>query len=700
MMPLQLLYADVIFRLSSLTWVSVLDLLLVALVFYLALILIRRSRAAFLLRGALASGVVLFGVTVLLPLPTFDWLVRGILIAMLVSIPVILQPELRRLLEQVGRSAGLTRSVRQTVAENLLPRLLRTVENLSARGIGALIVLEGNQSLQDVTESGVYLNSKAASELLQSIFYPETPLHDGAVILREDRVVAAGCMLPLTQQPLDCDDRRLGTRHRAAVGLSETGDALVIVVSEETGEISVARHGQLLRPLDSAALREQLVDFYAPSIPARSQLSLLSLIRRFGRQLFPRPAHFGLRWLLSSAVLLIVALLLAAAMWSFVGEQTNPIRRVRMDNIPLRVENIPADTTVMTPLPATVSALIQTTARVQDTLRPSSLQAVVSLADFSPGLHHLPLRINSGTLQVHVLSIEPSMLDLELVPVISRTLPVVVELPEQQRLSPAYTLVKAPVASPDQVQVIGPAPLVERVSRIQAIVSLANQDTFLRELRPLKALDELGQEVAGVSLQPAQIRVSAAIRQRANARDVGIRAVTSGTPGPGYWLSGLSVNPAGVTLQGTPDRLADIGGYVDTLPVEIDQAAGDMSIHIPLDLPPGIQALDNNGSLVRNVTVHAQIRPRHGDLVLRRPVETFNITAELTTTISPAEVELLLSGPIPTLHQIEANQALVRVLVELPRLAEGQSAELKPTIVAPAGIQAQMVPRSVLFKVS
>ena len=284
------LFDELLFRLLNLSLLEALDLILVTLTFYVLLSLIQRSQVSFLFRGQLVLVAILFVATILLPLPTFDWLVLGLLIAVLVATPVIFQPELRRFLERIGRNAGITRAVRQTATENMIPRLVRAVENMAASHTGALIVLEGKRILQEVIETGVPIGGQVSSELLQAIFYPENPLHDGAVVLREDRIVAASCVLPLSKLPLPTR-RRLGTRHRAAVGLSEVSDAMVIVVSEETGTISVARDGQLRRSLDGTMLREQLFDFYAPSQPSGATLSLRGLISQTEKQLEKYPDH-------------------------------------------------------------------------------------------------------------------------------------------------------------------------------------------------------------------------------------------------------------------------------------------------------------------------------------------------------------------------------------------------------------------------
>jgi diadenylate cyclase len=251
-------------------------------------------------------------VTLLLPLRTFDWLIQRALMAILFATPLIFQPELRYLLERVGRQIGITPAIRQTTVENVVAPVVRAVERLSASQTGALIVLEGKVSLQRMAETGVAIGGEISSELLQAIFYPKNPLHDGAIILHEDRLLAAGCVLPVAQHPLP-GQRRLGTRHRAAVGLSESSDALVIVVSEESGTISTARDGHLQRRLESASLRQQLLDFYVPASRPQSTIPLKFLLNRLVSWL--RQLQFRPQQLLANVSLFLVSLLLALIAW-------------------------------------------------------------------------------------------------------------------------------------------------------------------------------------------------------------------------------------------------------------------------------------------------------------------------------------------------------------------------------------------------
>lgn len=695
MTPLQSLYDDAIFHLSDLALSEILDLLLVTIVFYLLLRLIRRSRSAFLLRGALILGVLLFLVSVLLPLPAFDWLVRMALVAMFVTTPIIFQPEVRRLLERLGRSTGLAQAVRQTVTEQLISSIVRAVENMSDSQTGALIAIEGNELLHSVIETGVPIHGQVTSELLQAIFYPENPLHDGAVVLREDQVVAAGCVLPLTERFLGFQ-RRLGTRHRAALGMSETSRAMVIIVSEETGDVSVARDGVLQYQLDGATLRKQLFNFYVSDTLTDPAVPLWRWITQAVHSIWRRPAIPTLNQVWSNLGLLLISLLLALVVWTFVLDQTNPARRALVEEIPLRVENVPPGTALITSPPNRVSAIIQTTGNILETLSTDSFQAVVSLKDLPPGLHHPEVQVNSGSPQVRILSVTPPALDLELAPIISRTMAVTIDLPDAQNLSPAYEMVGSPTASPEQVQLVGPAPTVDRISQVRTTMSVANATTSLQEMRPLRALDEAGREVTGISLQPAQVQVNVPIRRRLNALDVGVRAVITGTLSPGYWLSGLSVNPNSITVRGSRDQLAEINGFVDTLAVDVSQASGDLRVEIPLDLPPDVQAIDSEGDLIKTVIVEARVAPRRGDLAVTRPVEVIGFRSGITATLNPDQIDLLLSGPLPTLNQIATDPSLVRVLVDISEAPAGQATDLTPTVVAPEGIRAQLVPPSVL----
>ncbi len=259
---LQRISGELAGTLPQFTWSSVLDILLVALVFYGFFRLFTGTQAMSLLRGILFLALV-FALAAS-RLTAFGWLLRNSLSMILVAIPVIFQPELRRALERLGRSAPflVSRAGRETTAQQVIHEVILAVETLARERTGALIILEGDTGLEEHIESGERLDAGVSARLLMTIFFPGTSLHDGAVIIRGDRIVAAACVLPLTNR--DLADSSLGTRHRAAVGITEQNDALAVVVSEETGIISVARGGRIARRLDVQKLRTILQAFYRP----------------------------------------------------------------------------------------------------------------------------------------------------------------------------------------------------------------------------------------------------------------------------------------------------------------------------------------------------------------------------------------------------------------------------------------------------
>jgi diadenylate cyclase len=254
---------DFIWLLRRLDLLGIIDILLVAAVIYGVLFLMRGTQAVNLLRGVLTLVILAALLVNLLHLTAFNWLARNSLPALLVGIPVIFQPELRRALERLGRAGSLLpRAPRPAEASAIISKIAQSSRILSERRHGALIVLEQEDDLQNVAATGVTLDAELRAELLLSIFFPDNPLHDQATIVRGDRILAARCLLPLAEEwP---PERQVGTRHRAAVGITEETDAIVVVISEETGIISLAHNGRLIRRLDEARLSRILHALYEP----------------------------------------------------------------------------------------------------------------------------------------------------------------------------------------------------------------------------------------------------------------------------------------------------------------------------------------------------------------------------------------------------------------------------------------------------
>ncbi len=257
---------------------DVIDIVIVAYLIYKVLDFIRETRAQLLLRAIILL-IVVFFVSDGLNLNVLNWLLKSLVTMGLFAIIVIFQPELRRGLEKLGRKTNIFSQQRDydyAAAIEVVSEIVDAIEDFSATRTGALIAIERDTMLTEHTEKGAELDAKISARLLGNLFYEGSPLHDGGVIIRGTRVLAASCVFPLTER-VDIG-RNLGTRHRAAVGLSEVSDAYVIVVSEETGAISVAENGILRRFIDIKTLEKNLLSIYMPS----NRDSQNSLLKFFG----------------------------------------------------------------------------------------------------------------------------------------------------------------------------------------------------------------------------------------------------------------------------------------------------------------------------------------------------------------------------------------------------------------------------------
>ena len=243
--------------LSTITLLDIVDIMIVAFFLYKSYSMMKDTRAVALLKGLIVLLIATL-VSKWLGLNVINWILQKSMTVVLVALPVVFQPELRRALEQLGRGGFFKKNIFLSAeeTESFLDEISKATIVLAKNKIGALMVFERETGLTDYIETGIKVGGLVSSEFLINIFIPNTPMHDGAVIMRGDRVMAAGCLLPLT------DDRtlnkELGTRHRAAIGISEQSDCVVVVVSEETGTISLARGGHLLRHLDGDSLKNAL----------------------------------------------------------------------------------------------------------------------------------------------------------------------------------------------------------------------------------------------------------------------------------------------------------------------------------------------------------------------------------------------------------------------------------------------------------
>ena len=278
-------FSELVFLTQRFTWSTLLDIFLVSAIFYVILLVLRGTQAQTLLRGVIFVIILISLLTTLADLPAFSWLVNNTLPALLFAIPVIFMPELRRALERLGRagSGALLFDHEKTdmdVVHEMVQSVVSAASRLSVFRQGALIVLQRRDDLREYEDSGVKVGAQVSAELLLQIFYPNTPLHDGAVIIVGNRITAAACVMPLSSSGVlnRSPERQMGLRHRAALGICEATDAIAVVVSEETGSISLAHRGRLLRHISADKLENVLLAFYQQQIDTQEKYNIKHLI--------------------------------------------------------------------------------------------------------------------------------------------------------------------------------------------------------------------------------------------------------------------------------------------------------------------------------------------------------------------------------------------------------------------------------------
>lgn len=264
----------------SMSIFDAIDIVIITTVIYQILKLFKNTRAMNVLKGV-ALLIVALAVASWLELPTTEWLLSSVVTSGIVIVFVLFQPELRLVFENFGR-AKLHDQYTEDNVDKIVTEFVNTCENLSRRRVGALLVFQQKTNLKDVCETGTFLNANISAGLLENIFEPNTPLHDGATVISGNKILSAGCFLPLSEN--NTIEKKLGTRHRAALGISERTDAVVIIVSEETGIISLAKGGVLTRYLDLEALKQFLTEIYTSEETEKPNFFITMFTKLFGKE--------------------------------------------------------------------------------------------------------------------------------------------------------------------------------------------------------------------------------------------------------------------------------------------------------------------------------------------------------------------------------------------------------------------------------
>ena len=489
-----------------------------------------------------------------------------------------------------------------------------------------------------------------------------------------------------------------GTRHRAALGISEQSDSLALVVSEENGYISVAQNGRLNRDLDATELRDTLYRFYIPLQASSSGLrglltARLSISGRNGKMTRRTRVAQILRYVATA----VLAVLLAVATWLLVAEQVNPAKTEVMTDIPLRLSNQDKELLLVSNLPTMVSAVVQAPQDLMANLSAQSFRANADLSGLSADVHRVPVDVRANDERVRVVSVDPTAIDVELQLKATRPMTVAVVVSDRDTLPFSYEINGNPSTQPSQVTVTGPADVMDNLARAEVVLPLRGARSTVQEDRTVLFKDAQGQTLTGLTADPETVQVTVPISQSFNTRDAAVHVVITGTVAPGYWISNIAVDPNTVTLLGPQAILEQIGGFVDTIPVDVSGAAGDILRRVPLAPPAKVSALNQRGVSEASVETRITIVPQLGNLRLTVPVELNGAQPTDTVSKSPASVDVLLSGPLPVLNQINADPKLVRVVVDVTDLGSG-TYDVTPTLIVPESLKATVVPGTVQIR--
>lgn len=382
---------------------------------------------------------------------------------------------------------------------------------------------------------------------------------------------------------------------------------------------------------------------------------------------------------LSSALL---ALFLAVVTWVVaVYEKAPPRTDFFPYPIPVKILNLEEGLIISNPVQTEVKIRIRALANIWEQLKPESFEATVDLQGLTAGQHEVPVSITTLEKSVAVLSVEPSHIIINLEEITERKIRVRVKVLDEESIPLGY-ISRLPAVTPEQITISGPKTAVAQVAEAVVEVSLKNaRETVIKQDAPI-LLDGTGNRVQGLTLSPATVIVRVVVERQVGYRDVTVRAVTRGSPAPGYWISNISVEPALVTVYGQQSVIEKLPGYLDTETIDVSNAKQDVIKRIALALPEGVLVL-GEGAGREGILVQINIQPLMGGQTIRRELELQGLRLGLKATASPTAVDIILFGPLPALQELQPTD--VQVTLDLIGLGKGIH-KVTPKVVLPEGL--------------
>lgn len=665
-------------QLNQLTeWSALLDVFLVTIIIFIGLKLIQGTRAMQMLRGFIIIAVIIYIAlaSVSVELPALTWLVQTISPVLFFAIPVIFQPELRRALEQLGNASGRYRHFFQRKQPNLaLDSVVTASKRLSDRRHGALIVFEQETGLQEYVDTGVAISGEPSSDLLLTIFNKNTELHDGAVIIRNGKLAAAACVLPLSAA--NVSDRQIGLRHRAALGMSEVSDAVSLVISEETGRFAITHNGKLIKenrndpqgremPEQLKQLLEALLQQRKQKRPQRGQdtgitqttvggiteriTSYLDFLRRFTAAFF------------SNLVTLMFSFVLAIIVWSAANQANDPISTRTLD-LPIEIEGLLTADGEVDLNEDTVRITLQGPESVTNQLAARDFNAFIDQSALPFGQSDVEVQVRpvEEELNIKILAREPQTITVDAIQVVSVEVPVSVSIIGDVALG--YER-EEPVVDPEFILVTGPENEVNRLkeARINLFLESPREDYVVVRRPSWINRDDQSIALGSLETSASQVTISVEVNQTEGVKVIPVVASWTGTPPNGYRLLAINVEPQTALVSGSPTLLEQTQS-IETETIDISGATESFEQRIPLNLPAGI-VLDD----VQPVVVSVEIEPIVTSDVIRKGVEIRALGEGLTVTVQTEEVTVFLFGPLPVLDSLTVDDVSVTLdLLDLP----------------------------------
>ena len=619
---------------QNITIWSVVDILVVAFIFYKGYMLIKETRAEQLLKGILLI-LILIPVSYILKLDILYFILSKTITIGVIAVIIIFQPEIRRGLEHIGRSTFDDFHIIQNdeEIEKVITNICEAVENMAKTKTGALIAIEQGTGLGDIVSTGIKMDSLVSRELIENIFVKNTPLHDGATIIKNDRILASACVLPLTNN--NNISKQLGTRHRAAIGLSEASDALIIIVSEETGAISLAIKGRLTRNFDGDKLKS----------------ILLKIVKE------------------KNLMVKLVCLLLSFGLWIYISNIENPIKQYTITNIPVQIVNLDVlkeDNLTLAPdQNFTISLTIQGTSTNIYSINKSQFTVVANLSNYTlkSGDNSIPVEITNSPNNVNIKNNGVLRINIKLENITEKTMPVKSELNVTTSNS---TYVKNISFSTNQITVSGPEETVNEVSKLVVRGNVTANNSTTTASFPVVAVDSSGNVVNDVVLSTNNVQTTITVEK---GKLVPIKVQTTGELRAGLTLENIIANPNTIKILGS-ESVLDSTDEILSEPINLNSITGNETIITNLIVPRNITLLPNENEINVDVKVSGADENNSENVINgnTETTKTFEIPITIegnlsgyTANLSSNTVTVVLKGAKKELDNLQASNLSCKI---------------------------------------